>query len=195
MGHHRTPHRWPWKHLRSRHECANSSLATVLEQNIEAIESYRHKAEEGKGLEDRVADWITHVSGSLMFVWIHMAWFALWVALNLGILGIRPFDPYPFGMLTTVVSLEAIFLSTFVLVSQNRQSELADRRSDLDLQVNLLAEYEMTRVLTLVDAIAKRLDISDCSDEELKELKEDVEPRKVLEELDQRAKASRRAAT
>jgi uncharacterized membrane protein len=80
-------------------------------------------------------------------------WFAVRILANVGWFGIEPFDPFPFGLLTTIVSLEAIFLSTFVLVSQNRQSAIADRRAQLDLQINLLAEYEVTRLLKLQDAI------------------------------------------
>jgi uncharacterized membrane protein len=187
MRRHAADRRWPWKPARLRHRRANSSLNTVVERNLEAIDEHRNAVEKQKTIQDHTADWITYWTGSMLFVYIHMVWFAAWVAVNLGFFGIRPFDPYPFGMLTTIVSLEAIFLSTFVLVSQNRQAELADRRSELDLQVNLLAEYEMTRVLTLIDAIAKRLDISECDDAELVELKEDVEPREVLRELDRRA--------
>ena len=87
-----------------------------------------------------------------------------------------------------IVSLEAIFLLTFVLVSQNRQAELADRRSEMDLQIDLLAEYEMTRLLALVDAIAKKLDVSAGDDGELAELMEDVKPEELLQELEERAK-------
>jgi uncharacterized membrane protein len=131
-----------------------------------------------------VADFITRVSGSLLFVFLHVVWFAVWVLANVGFFGIEPFDPFPFGLLTTIVSLEAIFLSTFVLVSQNRQSAIADRRAQLDLQINLLAEYEVTRLLKLQDAIAKRLKVNECDSKELKELEQDIEPEAVLEKLE-----------
>ena len=177
-------HRWP---LRKRSSSRNGdSLAKVVDRNIGLIDKYRQDVEKDKGFQDHLADWITRWSGSMLFVYFHVAWFAVWVAANVGWFGLEPFDPFPFGLLTTIVSLEAIFLSTFVLVSQNRQAELADRRSELDLQVNLLAEHEMTRVLTLVDAIAKKLGCTDCDEEELAELKEDVEPDKLLEELEAR---------
>ena len=88
-------------------------------------------------------------------VYLHAVWFIVWITINLRwIPGVKPFDPFPFGLLTMIVSLEAIFLSTFVLVSQNRMTVLADKRADLDLQINLLSEYEVTRILTLVDATA-----------------------------------------
>jgi uncharacterized membrane protein len=98
-----------------------------------------------------------------------------------------PFDPFPFGLLTTIVSLEALFLSTFVLVSQNRQAELADRRTELDLQINLLTEYELTRALTLTDRIATKLEVADDDDEELKQLEQDVEPEAVLRKLERKS--------
>jgi uncharacterized membrane protein len=90
-------------------------------------------------------------------------------------------------MSTTIVSLEAIFLSTFVLVSQNRQAAIADQRAELDLQINLLAEHEVTRLLTLVDEISKKLKIDNGDAAELTELQRDVRPDAVLNELEKRA--------
>jgi uncharacterized membrane protein len=91
--------------------------------------------------QDRIADRITSFAGSLKFVYIHTVWFGLWILLNVGILSASlVFDKFPFGLLTMIVSLEAIFLSTFVMVSQNRQSERADVRSQLDFETNLRAE-------------------------------------------------------
>jgi uncharacterized membrane protein len=91
--------------------------------------------------EDRVADRITSFAGSLNFVYMHAAWFGLWIAVNAGVLGASlVFDDFPYGLLTMVVSLEAIFLSTFVMVSQNRQAARADIRSDLDFENNLRSE-------------------------------------------------------
>ena len=92
----------------------------------------------------------------MTFVYFHCGFFAAWILLNLRLGGMPAFDPYPYGMLTTIVSLEAIFLSTFVLVSQNRQAAIAERRTELDLQINLLTEYEVTRILKLVDQLAKK---------------------------------------
>src|SRR5436190_13459112 len=143
----------------------------------------RRQFEQGKARQDRVADVLTAFSGSLTFVYFHAIWFGMWIVLNLGWLGIKPFDPYPFGLLTMVVSLEAIFLSTFVLVSQNRMGVVADRRADLDLQINLLSEHEITRLLTLVDAIADHLGLAAGTDSEVEELKQDVAPETVLEEI------------
>lgn len=129
---------------------------------------------------------ITHGSGSITFVYSQAILFAGWIGANLRLFGLPAFDPYPFGLLTTIVSLEAIFLAIFVLITQNRMTVLDRQRADLDLQVNLLSEHEVTRLLVMVDAIAEKLDIA--RDERLEpdaldELKEDVSPQQVLDEL------------
>lgn len=101
-----------------------------------------HRAwDEVRRAQDRVTDQITAFAGSLSFVYLHVGWFALWVLANVGLFGAGlTFDTYPFGLLTLVVSLEAIFLSTFVMISQNRQSARADVRSELDFETNLRSE-------------------------------------------------------
>jgi uncharacterized membrane protein len=189
MQHHTSRPTWPLR-ARGKTSPTGGNIASAIERNIEIVDKFRHDSESRKSFQDHLADLITRWSGSMLFVYLHVIWFAIWIALNEGVAGLKPFDPFPFGLLTTIVSLEAIFLSTFVLVSQNRQAALADRRNDLDLQINLLAEYEMTRVLTLVDALAKKLDIKDCDNEELAELEKDVEPEAVLRELERRSTAA-----
>jgi uncharacterized membrane protein len=164
-------------------------LAKVLERNIETLLELRRQLEDARSLQDRIADQITRFSGSMLFVYLHAVWFGVWIPVNLGWLdwiGISPFDPFPFGLLTMIVSLEAIFLSTFVLVSQNRQAAVEDERADLDLQINLLSEHEITRTLALVDAIAKHLGLPEGDDAEIKELEQEVKPDLVLRELDEK---------
>jgi uncharacterized membrane protein len=164
--------------------CENPSLANVVERNIDAIDEYRREAEESRTFRDRIADVVTRFSGSIPFIYFHVLWFGIWILANLEIGGFPAFDPFPFGLLTTIVSLEAIFLSTFVLVSQNRQAAISERRSELDLQFDLLAEYEVTRILKLMDAMAKKMNLEECDTEEIKELKKDVKPEAVLQELE-----------
>jgi uncharacterized membrane protein len=164
----------------------NPRLQTIVERNIRTLFDLRAELEESKDIKDRLADWVTAWSGSISFVAGHVVWFAVWIAVNLGWTPVRAFDPPPFSMLTLVVSLEAIFLATFVLISQNRQAEVDSQRNDLDLQIDLLAEYELTRVLTLVDAIADHLGIEIAKDPELDELKRDVTPEAVVKEMQQR---------
>ncbi len=106
-----------------------------------------------------LASKITSFSGSMLYVWLHVAWFAIWILLNIAYFVFEPFDPYPFGLLTMVVSLEAIFLSTFVLITQNRQAVAADRRAKVDLQINMIAEREVTKLIEMVSHIHKHLGI------------------------------------
>jgi uncharacterized membrane protein len=115
-------------------------------------------ASQRRELEDRVSGKITDFAGSMRFVYIHTLWFGLWIVLNAGLLlaiglGLVPFDPFPFGLLTLVVSLEAIYLSTFVMIAQNRQSAVADARAQADYTVNLQAEAEIAKLLHLVEAL------------------------------------------
>jgi uncharacterized membrane protein len=183
------------EHLRERvHEDRlkrSPHLAPVIERNIRTIGEARKAADENKSAQDRLADWMTRFSGSMVFVYLHVAWFAVWIILNLPFFGLHPFDPFPYGLLTLIVSLEAIFLSTFVLLSQNRQAAIADQRADLDLHINLLAEYEITRLLILVHAIGDKLDVDACNDPELQLLQQEVTPQEVLQQLAEGKSAER----
>ncbi|MCZ0997688.1 DUF1003 domain-containing protein [Streptomyces mirabilis] len=94
-----------------------------------------------RGTQDRIADAITTFAGTMLFVYLHAAWFTVWIAFNEGLFGYSAvWDPYPFGLLTMIVSLEAIFLSTFVMVSQNRQAIREKVRADLDFETNIRSE-------------------------------------------------------
>jgi uncharacterized membrane protein len=162
-----------------------SALAGIMHRNIHALLEERRKQDERMSLQQRIAARITAFTGSMTFVYIHAMLFGGWIIVNLGwIPGVKPFDPFPFVMLAMWASVEAIFLSTFVLISQNRMAELADRRADLDLQVSLLAEHEITRLIHLVDDLSRHLGARDGNDPHLEELKRDVAPEKVLQEMD-----------
>src|SRR4028118_1389361 len=128
---------------------ANQGMAGIVERNITALLT-RHKREErNKTAEEKIADNVTRFTGSMIFVYIHLALFGIWIIWNLGWIGLKPFDP-SFVVLAMVASVEAIFLSTFVLISQNRMAALADKRADLDLHISLLAEHEITHLIKLV---------------------------------------------
>jgi uncharacterized membrane protein len=125
-------------------------------KNVQTIARFETEALRERSLTDRISDAITRFAGSGVFISLHVIWFMAWIALNVGgIRAIHPFDPYPFTFLTMVVSLEAIFLSIFVLVSQNRMSRQADRRAHLDLQINLLAEQENTMMLHMLRSLCE----------------------------------------
>lgn len=158
-------------------------LAGVVERNIMALIARRRDEEKRQSLEDRIAGAVTRFTGSLPFVYIHLLLYGLWIVINLGWLPLPRFDP-SFVILAMVASVEAIFLSTFVLITQNRMQALADKRADLDLQISLLAEHEITRLIWLVTAMARRMGIAESHDPEFSELAQDVAPERVLDELE-----------
>jgi uncharacterized membrane protein len=166
------------------HEKDNPALSRVIERNIRTIIHLRTKAARERGLQSRIADGITFFSGRMVFAYLHIVWFGIWILLNTGRFGVRAFDPFPYGLLTMVVSLEAIFLSTFVLVSQNRLGEETERRADLDLHIGLLTEHELTRVLQMLDAIQDKLGIADHENSELADLEMETKPEDVLAEIE-----------
>lgn len=161
------------------------SMASVVNRNIAALLERRQAEERNKSLQERIADAITAFTGSMTFVYIHVFIFSGWILVNISWLPIlRPFDP-SLVILAMAASVEAIFLSTFVLISQNRMQALADRRAELNLHIDLLAEHEVTRIITLLSAIGKRLGVEESRDPELEELAKDVQPEKVLDTMDQ----------
>lgn len=166
---------------------AQSEMAQVVERNITALLEKRRTEERQKPLDERLADAVTGFAGSMRFVYIHIALYGLWLIVNMGWLPpLSPFDP-EFVKLAMVASVEAIFLSTFILISQNRMTALADKRADLDLQISLLSEHEVTRLIRLVDEIAHKLGIDEAKSPELAELKKDVAPEAVLDKMEKTA--------
>lgn len=166
------------------------ALASVIERNIRTIIHLRMKAERERSVQDKIADAITSFSGRMLFVYVHVVWFVLWILLNTGQFGVPAFDPFPYGLLTMVVSLEAIFLSTFVLISQNRLSAESERRADLDLHIGLLTEHELTRVLQMLDAIQEKLGIEHDVESDLADLEVETKPEDVLAEIERLQKRS-----
>ena len=122
----------------------------------------------------------------MRFVYLHLLLFGAWVMANLGLVpGVPRFDP-SFVVLAMVASVEAIFLSTFVLISQNRMAAAADKRADLDLHISLLTEHELTRLVELVRALAERAGVSAHADPDLDEIQQDVAPEAVLDAIEAR---------
>jgi uncharacterized membrane protein len=161
-------------------------LGTVLERNIHALQERRAREEAEASFEERLANRITRFTGSMAFVYLHLVVFGLWIVLNLGVVpGLAPFDP-SFVILAMAASVEAIFLSTFVLISQNRMAAADAKRAELDLQISLLAEHEVTKLVALVSAIAERMGVKTEVDPEVEELKQDVAPDVVLDEIEEK---------
>lgn len=167
-------------------EGAPASLADQLTQeNVEAILQLESEAKGERTRSDRVAEVIANFCGSMAFVWVHVVWFGVWIVINM-VPGLRHIDPFPFTFLTLVVSLEAIFLSTFILISQNYDARIRERRNHLDLQINLLSEQENTQMIRMLRAIAEKVG-ADVSDKvHLKALSEKTQPHKLAKQIETR---------
>ncbi len=145
------------------------------ERRRQFFKSFEARSLRSRSFLTQVADDLTNICGSTPFLLFHVVFFASWVAINIGLIPqIAPFDPYPFGFLTMVVSLEAIFLSIFVLVSQNRSSYISTIRDEVHLGVNAIAEEEITKILEVLAEIRKELGIK----------KPDPQLEKMLERID-----------
>jgi uncharacterized membrane protein len=160
-------------------------MSTVVHRNIRSLVEVRQRDEQRRGVSERIADAVTAFAGSMWCVYVHAALFGGWIVINLGwVPGVKPFDPFPFVMLAMFASVEAIFLSTFILISQNRAQRLADRRAELDLHISLLTEHELTRAIQMIDDVARRMGAARPPENELEDIKKDVIPEKVAEEIE-----------
>jgi uncharacterized membrane protein len=168
------------------HKDDNPALSNVIQRNIRKIIQIRQKASQDQSFQDRIANAMTSFSGSMAFFYVHILWFLLWFLLNTGHLGVQVFDPYPYGFLTMVVSLEAIFLATFVLISQNLLARGAERLTDLGLQTSLLTEHELTRVLQMLRTIQNKIGIANDESSNLADadLTMETKPEDVLAEIE-----------
>lgn len=160
------------------------TLNSSLRRNIDALRRRREQEDERATFEERLASAITRFSGTMRFVYLHAAAYGFWIVANLGAIpGVRPWDP-SFVVLAMVASVEAIFLSTFILITQNRMAIAADRRAELDVQIGLLAEAEITKLVQLVSEIAARMDIEPARHPEVEEMKRMVAPEAVLDAIE-----------
>jgi uncharacterized membrane protein len=158
-------------------------------RNVQTIADLEAKSSARRSALDRLSDRVSDFASSTSFLLIHVVWFAGWVTFNT--MTPRAVDPYPFTFLTFLVSLEAIFLTSFVLISQNHLETQAHRRAALDLQINLLAEREMTSVLRTVSAIATHLGLAkECNDDELQELVEETDLEAIANTVEEHAAAA-----
>jgi uncharacterized membrane protein len=161
----------------------------MTQRNVQTIAQLEQAAKVQRPKSDQVADVIANFCGSMPFVWVHLIWFVVWIILDTAP-GIKHFDPYPFNFLTLVVSLEAIFLSTFILISQNHETRLAEKRNQLDLQVNLLTEQENTKMLTLLGRIAEKVGAKTDDDPTLQVLEQATRPEQLVDQIEQATKQS-----
>ena len=161
------------------------SVADLTRRNVELIRQLEEAAKQDRTPSDHFAEAVANFFGSMTFVWVHVFWFSAWVIIN-SIPGIPHLDPFPFTFLTLVVSLEAIFLSTFILISQNHDTKISERRNHLDLQINLLSEQENTKMIAMLQAIAAKVGAEIPDDPHLQALSEDTEPEKLVQLIESR---------
>jgi uncharacterized membrane protein len=160
-----------------------SRIEAQTEQNVRKIIEIERTHLKGRTFGERFAKLIANFSGSTWFALLNLVWFVGWIGYNL-LFPDSAFDPYPFTFLTLVVSLEAIFLSIFLLIAQNQETRLTEHRDHLDLQINLLAEQENTKMLEILEAIAEKIGVP-AKDEAMRTLKEAAEPEKLAEQIEQ----------
>ena len=161
------------------------SLNSALRRNIDALRRRRTSEEQRAAPDQKLARAVTRFAGSMRFVTVHAILYGGWIVANLGwIPGVPPWDP-SFVVLAMIASVEAIFLSTFILITQNRMAAAADQRAELDLQVSLLAEAEITKLVELVAMIAERMDLPTSEQHEIDEMKQRVAPEAVLDAIEE----------
>lgn len=159
-----------------------------LSRRRQVVQSFKAKADAKRSPAEKFADWMTAHFGSVAFLTVNAILFLSWITINTGrVPGIEPFDPFPFGLLTTIVSLEAIFLAIIVLISQNREAKIADLREEVDLQINVMAEEEVSKIVELLVKVLEKHGVKVGDDPEIKKM---IKPsasaeieRKVEEEL------------
>ena len=159
-----------------------------VQKNIESIMRLDKHTSRQRSIAEHVADKITTFAGSTPFIIFHIVWFGGWILVNLRLIpGISPFDPFPYSFLTLVVSLEAIFLALLVLKSQNRMTKEADKRAHIDLQINMLAEQEGTKILNMIQRIGKHLGLEEEIDEAMQQLSQETDVNQVAKTLDEKS--------
>jgi uncharacterized membrane protein len=159
------------------------TVEDLTKGNVQAIMKLEQSAKANRNRSDLMADVIARFCGSFTFVWLHLFFFGAWIVINV-FPGTTHFDPYPFTFLTLVVSLEAIFLSTFILISQNHETRITERRNHLDLQINLLAEQENTKMLKVLESIAAKIGAKTEADPSLHVLEQSTRPEELVDQIE-----------
>src|SRR6476620_9211665 len=161
------------------------SVHDLTQRNVELIRELEESAKQDRSPADKVAEVIAKFCGSMTFVWVHIIWFGVWTVINI-FPGLPHIDPFPFTFLTLVVSLEEIFLSTFILISQNHDAKISERRNHLDLQINLLSEQENTKMLAMLQAIAAKVGADLSQDEQVRAMSEETKPQQLVKQIKER---------
>jgi uncharacterized membrane protein len=171
-------------HGHHRHIHIPRTIAELTRQNVDTVARIDSAIRAQRTPADRIVDAISNFTGSLKFIWLHVMWFGFWLGWNLGVPPASRFDPYPFGLLTMIVSLEAILLSTIIMISQNRQARQSELHNSLNLQISLLSEQENTKVLNMLDAICSHLCIPE-QDPDVHVLEQATAPDQLVQQIEE----------
>jgi uncharacterized membrane protein len=175
----------------SHDEPPRAQAAEITRRNVRTVRELEQLAVADPSFADRTAAFVARFCGSIHFVWVHAAVFSAWFAVN-SIPGLPHWDPYPFTFLTMWASMESIFIASFILIAQNYAMRLSERRAQLDLQVNLLAEQENTKTLQMLDAIARQVGAQVGSDPEVEALAEATRLDSLAKQIDETQKEQER---
>jgi len=163
----------------------SSAHSKAIEERRNVIKSFKAKADAKRSRPEKFADFLTARFGSVLFLGLNALWFLVWIVINTGLVpGVEPFDPFPFGLLTMVVSLEAIFLAIIVLISQNRDARVGELREEVDLQLNTMSEIEVTKIIKMVSLLLEKQGVNLDDDEELKQMLKPFDSDKVEKQLE-----------
>jgi uncharacterized membrane protein len=163
---------------------ASGSESRAVAESVAEVAELGQRERQNIGLSEHIAHRVTLLSGTMVFVVLHIIWFTVWIALNSGLFGFEPFDEFPFTFLTMIVSLEAIFLSVFVLITQNQLGRESDRRAKVDLEINVIAEREVTEALKALKSIQDHLGITDHEAHELDEMQSRTRVKSLVDQTD-----------
>jgi uncharacterized membrane protein len=168
---------------RPKNAAAGQASESATERNIQMICPLEAASLKERTHLEKIGDAIAIQAGRPWCIIAHAAWFLSWILINSNLIGIKPFDPLPYPFLTVVVSLESIFLSLFLLMSQNRSNRQAEQRAHLDLQINLLSEGENTKMIQMLQALCAHHGLAMARDPEVEKLASEVNAADVIEEI------------
>lgn len=158
----------------------------TMHQRRKAIRTFKAKADAKRSITEKFADFLTVKFGSITFLTLNIIWFATWIILNTNIIpGLEPFDPFPFGLLTMVVSLEAIILAIIVLISQNREGRVNELREEIELQLNTISEGELTKLMNLMAVLLEKQGVNIKDDPELQKMLKPIDSAELIKQLEQ----------
>ena len=156
----------------------------TVQRRRTAIKSFKAKADAKRTQTEKFADMLTAKFGTIVFLSLNIIWFVTWIVINTGMTMLEPFDPFPFGLLTMVVSLEAIALAIIVLISQNREARISELREEIELRLNTISEGELTKLINLMAVLLESQGIKIDDDPELAHMLKPIDSAEIIRQLE-----------